>query len=85
MKLNATEEENQRLKTRHKEDLKDQELKSSREIQRLKDSHLSAEQTWKEQISKLESIRMSLERVSSMNEPFDLHLSFSLSSRKSMD
>ena len=63
IKQKALDDENQRLKTRHKEDLKDHELTSNREVQRLKDAHLSAEQTLKDQLAKLESIRASLERV----------------------
>jgi hypothetical protein len=63
IKQTSLDDENQRLKVRHKEDLKDHELTTNREIQRLKDAHLSAEQTLKDQMAKLESIRASLERV----------------------
>jgi len=56
-------DENQRLKLQHKEDLKDHQLIADRESQRLKQTHLSNEQTSKEQISKLENIRTGLERV----------------------
>lgn len=63
IKQNAMDSENQRLKLQHKEDLKDQQLISDRETQRLKETYLSNEQTLKEQISKLENIRTSLERV----------------------
>ena len=63
IKLSSFEEETQRLKLKHKEDLKDQELIASRDLQRVKEAHTSAEQTWKEQMVKLENIRTALERV----------------------
>jgi predicted transcriptional regulator len=63
IKQTSLDDENQRLKSKHKEDLKDHELNANRNIQRLKDTHLSTEQTLKEQITKLENIRTSLERV----------------------
>ncbi len=63
IKLTSLDDENQRLKLKHKEDLKDHELISNRDIQRLKEAHLSTEQTLKEQITKLENIRTTLERV----------------------
>ncbi|CAF1110582.1 unnamed protein product [Rotaria sordida] len=62
IKLTAIDDENQRLKLKHKEELKDQELITNRDLQRLKEAHLSTEQTLKEQITKLENIRTSLER-----------------------
>ena len=77
IKQAALDDENQRLKAKNKEDLNDQELLSNRNIQRLKEAHLSTEQTLKEQITKLESIRTSLERVG--ESPFaliDLFFSF---------
>lgn len=64
MKISALLEENQRLKFRHREELKDHELSSTREIQRLKESSQTTEETLKEQVSKLETIRTGLERVS---------------------
>lgn len=63
IKLTSLDDEIQRLKLKHKEDLKDHELIVNRDIQRLKEAHISTEQTLKEQISKLENIRASLERV----------------------
>ncbi len=63
IKLTSLDDENQRLKLKHKEDIKDHELITNRDIQRLKEAHLSTEQTLKEQITKLENIRTSLERV----------------------
>ncbi len=63
IKLTSLDDENQRLKLKHKEDLKDHDLISNRDTQRLKEAHLSTEQTSKEQITKLENIRTSLERV----------------------
>ena len=63
LKLSALDNETQRLKLKHKEDLKDQESTSSREIQRLKESFIATEQNLKEQITKLENIRTTLERV----------------------
>jgi hypothetical protein len=63
IKLTSFDDENQRLKLKHKEDLKDQEVIANRDIQRLKEAHISTEQTLKEQITKLENIRTSLERV----------------------
>jgi len=63
IKLTSFDDEHQRLKLKHKEDLKDHELISNRDIQRLKEAHISTEQTLKEQITKLENIRTSLERV----------------------
>jgi len=63
IKLTSLDDENQRLKLKHKEDLKDHELIANRDIQRLKEAHISTEQTLKEQITKLENIRTSLERV----------------------
>jgi hypothetical protein len=63
IKFSSIDDDNQRLKLKHKEDLKDHELITTRDIQRLKDAHISTEQTLKEQITKLESIRTSLERV----------------------
>ncbi|CAF1332763.1 unnamed protein product [Adineta ricciae] len=62
IKLTSADEEIQRLKFKHKEDLKDQELIANRDVQRLKEAHASAEQTLKEQVTKLENIRTSLER-----------------------
>ncbi|CAF3041578.1 unnamed protein product [Rotaria sp. Silwood2] len=62
IKLTSADDENQRLKLTHKEDSKDQELRTNRDIQRLKEAHSSTEQTLKEQITKLENIRTSLER-----------------------
>jgi len=63
IKLTSLDDENQRLKLKHKEDIKDHELITNRDIQRLKEAHISTEQTLKEQITKLENIRTSLERV----------------------
>jgi hypothetical protein len=63
IKQTSLNDENQRLKLKHKEDLKDHELITNRDIQRLKEAHSSTEQTLKEQIIKLENIRTSLERV----------------------
>lgn len=63
IKLTSLDDENQRLKLKHKEDLKDHELRSLREIQRVKESHETTEQNQKEQITKLENIRTTLERV----------------------
>ena len=63
LKLTAAEEENQRLKQRHNEELREQEMKTNRDLQRMKETHLSDQQTLKEQMTKLESIRTSLERV----------------------
>jgi hypothetical protein len=63
IKLTASDDENQRLILKHKEDIKDHELKANRDAQRLKDAHLSTEQALKEQITKLENIRTSLEHV----------------------
>lgn len=63
MQVASLDDENQRLKLKHKEDLKDRELTSIREIQRLKESHSTAEQSLKDQITQLESMRTSLERV----------------------
>jgi len=63
IKQTSLDDDNQRLKQKHKEDLKDHELITNRDIQRLKEAHLSTEQTLKEQITKLENIRTSLERV----------------------
>lgn len=57
-------EENQRLKFRHKEELKDHELSTTREIHRLKESSQTTEESLKEQVTKLEAIRTGLERVS---------------------
>ncbi|CAF4848681.1 unnamed protein product [Rotaria sp. Silwood1] len=62
IKLTALDDENQRLKLKQKEDLKDRELITNRDIQRLKEAHSSTEQTLKEQLTKLENIRTSLER-----------------------
>ncbi|CAF0860113.1 unnamed protein product [Adineta ricciae] len=62
LKLSALDNETQRLKLKHKEDLKDQESTSLREIQRLKESFTATEQNLKEQITKLENIRTTLER-----------------------
>ena len=59
------DEEIQRLKVKHQEDLKDREMKANREGQRLQDAHASNEQMMKDQLSKLENIRTSLERVKS--------------------
>jgi hypothetical protein len=73
IKQTSLDDENQRLKSKHKEDLKDHELMTNRDIQRLKDAHLSAEQTLKEQITKLESIRTSLERVERLLFSLDLN------------
>jgi hypothetical protein len=67
IKLTALTDENQRLKIKHKEDLKDHELAANRDTQRLTDAHLSTEQMLKEQITKLENIRTSLERVKISN------------------
>ena len=64
MKISALMEENQRSKFRHKEELKDHELSSTREIQRLKEFSQTSEGTLKEQVTKLEAIRTGLERVS---------------------
>lgn len=73
IKQASLDDENQRLKAKQKEDLNDQELLTNRNIQRLKEAHLSSEQTLKEQITKLESIRTSLERVGGFE--FDFHQS----------
>ncbi|UJR31284.1 hypothetical protein I4U23_018784 [Adineta vaga] len=62
LKLSALDNENQRLKLKHKEDLKDHEISSSRDIQRLKESFITTEESLKEQINKLETIRTTLER-----------------------
>ena len=67
MKLAAFDDENQRLKLKHKEEMKDAELIHTREIQRLNESHLTSEQTLKDQVNKLEMIRTSLERVKHLN------------------
>ena len=67
IKLTALTEDNQRLTIKHKEDLKDHELSANRDKQRLTDAHLSTEQMLKEQITKLENIRTSLERVKILN------------------
>lgn len=63
IKQTSLDDENQRLKVKHKEDLKDHEVTTNRDIQRLKEAHASTEQAMKEQITKLENIRTSLERV----------------------
>lgn len=63
MKLSALDNENQRLKLKYKEDIKDHELTASRDAQRLKESYQTTEQNQKEQITKLENIRTTLERV----------------------
>ncbi|UJR15397.1 hypothetical protein I4U23_002345 [Adineta vaga] len=62
IKLTSMEDEIQRLKSKHKEELKDHELIASRDLQRAKEANVSSEQTFKEQITKLDSIRTSLER-----------------------
>ncbi|CAF2111165.1 unnamed protein product [Rotaria magnacalcarata] len=62
IKLTSSDDEIQRLKLKHKEDLKDHELVANRDIQRLKEAHTASEQTLKEQLSKLENIRITLER-----------------------
>ncbi|CAF3514740.1 unnamed protein product [Adineta steineri] len=62
IKLTTINDENERLKLKHKEDLKDNELILNRDVQRLKEAHVSTEQTFKEQMNKLENIRTSLER-----------------------
>ncbi|CAF3646908.1 unnamed protein product [Adineta steineri] len=62
VKLSALDTENQRLKSKHKEDLKDCELTNSRDNQRLKESYETTQQNLKEQITKLENIRTALER-----------------------
>ena len=49
IKQTTLNDENQRLKLKHKEDLKDHELTTNRDIQRLKEAHSSTEQTIKEQ------------------------------------
>ncbi len=63
MKTSSLDDENQRLKLKHKEDLKDQELTNTRELHRLKESHQNTEGNLKEQVTKLEAIRTTLERV----------------------
>ncbi|CAF3525778.1 unnamed protein product [Rotaria sp. Silwood1] len=62
LKISSLDDENQRLKLKHKEDLKDHELISTRDIQRLKESYETTQQSLKEQITKLENIRTTLER-----------------------
>ncbi|CAF4682351.1 unnamed protein product, partial [Rotaria sp. Silwood2] len=62
LKVSSLDDENQRLKLKHKEDLKDHELTSTRDIQRLKESYETTQQNLKEQITKLENIRTTLER-----------------------
>jgi phage terminase Nu1 subunit (DNA packaging protein) len=71
IKQTSFDDENQRLKFKHKEDLKDQELIAKRDIKRLEEAHLSTEQTLKEQLTKLENIRTSLERVEFSSCLFD--------------
>ncbi len=63
MKISSLDNENQRLKLKHKEELKDQELINTRELHRLKESHQTTEENLKEQLTKLETIRTTLERV----------------------
>lgn len=67
LKLSALDDENQRLKLKHKEEMKEQELIHQRELQRLKESVSASEENFKEQIHKLESIRTTLERVRGTN------------------
>ncbi len=43
--------------------MKDQELNNTRELHRLKESHQITEENLKEQLTKLETIRTTLERV----------------------
>lgn len=43
--------------------MKDHELTTTRETQRLKESYETREQSLKEQVTKLENIRTALERV----------------------
>ena len=43
--------------------MKDHELRSARDIQRLKESHEIEERDLKQQVTKLETIRTALERV----------------------
>ncbi|CAF4224042.1 unnamed protein product, partial [Rotaria sordida] len=62
LKISSLDDENQRLKLKHKENLKDYELSSTRNIQRLKESYETTQQNLKEQITKLETIRTTLER-----------------------
>ncbi|CAF3143188.1 unnamed protein product [Rotaria socialis] len=62
LKIASLDDENQRLKLKHKEDLKDHELMSMRESQRLKESYETREQNLKEQVTKLENFRTALER-----------------------
>lgn len=66
MKLTSMDEEIQRLKQKHQDDLKDFEFKANRERQRVQDAHASSEQTLRDQLSKLENIRSALERVSAL-------------------
>ena len=66
MKISSFDDENQRLKFKHKEELKDQELAHTREVHRLKESHQTTEDNLKEQLTKLETIRTTLERVGTL-------------------
>lgn len=62
LKIAELDDENQRTKLKHKEEIKDQQLSHQREIQRLKETFSSNEQNFKEQIQNLETIRTGLER-----------------------
>lgn len=70
MKIAELDDENQRTKLKHKEEIKDQQLSHQREIQRLKETFSSNEQNFKEQILNLETIRTGLERVKTLDEFF---------------
>lgn len=63
IKINAAQEDNQRLRSRHIEELKEREQKASRDEQRSIEAQKATENSLREQIRKLETIRTSLERV----------------------
>ena len=74
LKIAEFDDENQRLKLKHKEEIKDQQLTHQRELQRLKETVSFTEQNFKEQIHQLETIRTSLERVKTFLLLFSLSI-----------
>ncbi|CAF1479544.1 unnamed protein product [Didymodactylos carnosus] len=62
LKQSTLADENQRLKAKHKEELKDFELITTRDLHRLKEEYGTNEQILKDQLIKLETIRSTLER-----------------------
>jgi hypothetical protein len=52
------------MKFKHKDNLKDQELTHTREIQRYKEAYVTMEQNLKEQLAQSEAMRTIFERVS---------------------